>query len=144
MSDEPQPPEHHLPAVAAAPAQAPRSVFRTSIKLSPELKRCIEENPGSRLEILLPGEPGYGRSTAPVRGPAFLMKSWREDNYACPHCQGPFLVAYGNPPGQVTSRRNVAVRCPGCDRPVAVTIPTDLPAEDLEVRQGNSEPGARS
>jgi hypothetical protein len=141
MSDGPQTAKPRMLAIAATPADAPRSVFRSSFKLNPELKRRLDENPGSRLEIRLPGEPGYGGSTAPMRGPAFVMRFWREDNYTCPHCQGPFLVAYGNPPSQARGTRNVAVCCPGCGRTVAVPIPLDVQEEDMEVRPGTSEHG---
>ncbi len=138
MSDDPGSAKPGFPAVVAARADAPRAVIRLSIGPSPELLQLLKENPGGQLVILERDDPGYGESSGAVCGPAFAMRSWREDNHACAHCARPFSVAYGNPPDQARSTRNVAVRCPGCGGVLAVAVPADVAADEIDVRAGRS------
>ncbi len=136
MSDDSESGRPGLPAVAAAPANGPRAVLRVSIGPSPELLKVLKENPGGKLTIRLPGDPGYEESSNEVRGPALSMRSWREDNHACTHCSQPFSVAYGNQPDQPRGTHNVAVRCPACGGVVAVAVPADLDTDEIDVRAG--------
>lgn len=138
MSDDLKSAKPALPAIAAAPTQGPGAVFRISIGPSPELLQVLKENPGGKLTIRLPGDPGYDESSGDVRGPAFAMRSWREDNHACSHCLQPFSVAYGHPPDQPRTTHNVAVRCPACGSAVAVPVPADVDADEVDVRPGAS------
>src|SRR5262245_28693760 len=132
MSDDQESAKPALPAIAAVPAPGPGVVFRTSVGLSPEFMKFVEEHPGGTFRIHLPGDPGHDEaSRQESSGPAFAMRSWREDKHACPHCLQPFSVAYGNPPDQSRTTHNVAVRCPTCNGAVAIPVPDDVDADEI-------------
>ena len=101
---------------------------------SPELLRMINEHPGGKLRILTLGDPDYDATPGPIEGPAFALHSWIEDNHVCSKCGGAFAVAYGNPPGPSSERRNVAVRCPSCGGHVGVSVPRDLDRGALQIK----------
>jgi hypothetical protein len=132
MSDDSEQPS--LPALAPVTVDGPSTVFRLSVRPSFELAQFLKDNPGGQLTVLLPGDPGYGDSGREMSGPAFAIRSWREDNYACPFCSRAFSVAYGNPPGQARGTHNVVTRCPSCDASVAVAVPSDVTPTDIQVK----------
>ncbi len=135
----PQAARSDLRAVAAAPAKGPRTVLRTRIEPSPEMLEMMKV-PGVKWRVLLPGDPDSPGPDATYGGPAVSMRSWREDNYACPHCSQAFHVAYGNPPDQASDTTALAVQCPGCGGAVLVAVPGDLTAQEIEVRPGSTFP----
>lgn len=87
-----------LPAITAARSKGPRTVFRISLGPSPELVRFLEENPGAKLTIRSPGDPGDRESSG----------------------------------GQSRTTHQIAVRCPTCGGAIAVPVPSDVDAGQVE------------
>lgn len=137
MPEETKPPK--LPAVASQRPEGTQTVVRMKLGPSQDLIQFLKENPEAKLTIHFPGDPDYGEPAGEVRGPAFAIRSWREDKHECPRCHATFAIAYGNPPDHADAVHNVPVRCPSCGETVAALVPADVAVDDIRVQHCTPE-----